>query len=82
MRNKLLFYAAFVVAMIIPYNSMAVDYDFATTVPSGQTLYFKFASGGGVIVTFPYASGNNYYYGYPYDIPRYRPTDYSRYRRI
>ena len=36
-------------AMTFPQTAMA--YDFSAIVPSGQTLYFNYAAGGGVIIT-------------------------------
>ena len=45
---------------------MAHAYDFSATVPSGQTLYFSYSSGGKVYITYQYSSSNPYY--------NYKPT--------
>lgn len=45
---------------------MAHAYDFSATVPSGQTLYFSYSSGGKVYIT--YQNSSSYYYN------SYKPT--------
>ena len=40
---------------------MAQAYNFSATVPSGQTLYFSYSSGGKVYITYQYSSSNPYY---------------------
>lgn len=43
---------------------MAHAYDFSATVPSGQTLYFSYSSGGKVYITYPNNNSSNYYSNY------------------
>ena len=65
MKQKLLFFAVLLMAMAIPQSVKAtINYDFSAAVPSGQTLYFKYATGGKVMVTYPnyYSTYKDYYY--------------------
>lgn len=40
---------------------MAQAYNFSATVPSGQTLYFSYSSGGKVYITYEHSSSDPYY---------------------
>ena len=55
-----------IIVAIVAFTQMALayNYDFSATVPSGQTLYFKFSTGGKVIVTYPNYHNPDFYYNY------------------
>ena len=63
MKNKLLFFALIITVMVAPQQVMAWsdNYDFSTTVSSGQTLYFKYTAGGRVLVTYPRQGSSGFY---------------------
>ena len=54
MKHKVFLFAVLMMALALPQSVKAYEYDFSAIVPSGQTLYFKFSTGGKVTVTYPY----------------------------